>query len=223
MAGQPAVAVVALGVAEQIDALDAPAGPIVLRVADERPDLVSHRPVHPLFHDLILAVGPLHHLVDGLGIHLQDLRQGRGDQVLVLLAADRQGLPLLQALRHLLRPLFVQLVRPPLDHQRVQLYGVRRGGHGQHRAVAVVDGPPGGGDGGAHGLLLGGPVLHLVVAVDGQVVGLDEQGHEGGHAEDQHQDHGPALDGQLGPADGVRLAVGFFCHFGLLSGGKSGY
>ena len=82
-------------------------------------------------------------------------------------------------------------------------HGVRRGGDRQDRAVAVVDGPPRGGDSRAPCLLLGGPRLQLLPLVDGQVVRFCKHRQERRRAEQQQQIDGPPLDDLLGLPDGI--------------------
>ena len=152
--GQGAVGIVALGVGLQVHPLEHRAGVVA---GDKLPDLVADALLHPPLDNGVHVVGPGHLVADLLLVDLQDLRQPLGDHVLVGLAAHGQALPLGQARVQLLQPGQIQLVGPPLDGVGVQEDVVRRGGHGQNGAAAVVDAAPGGGDDGAAHLLAGGP------------------------------------------------------------------
>ena len=200
MGGQGAVGVVALGVGLQVDPLDAGAGVVG---GDELPHLVPHGLLHPPLEDLVGGVGLAHLVPDRLLVQLQNPGQIHGNQVPVFLAADRELLPLLHPCHHGLGPGCLQLGGPALNGPGVQEHGVRGGGHGQNGAVPVQNGAPGGGDHRAAHLLVGGPLLHLVVLVDGQIVGLGEEGQKGRHAEHQHQRQSAPLDHQLGQAGGL--------------------
>ena len=231
-----------LGVRRQVDALQpggAPAGvgdedglsvrvdggelvPLLVDLAvDEPPDLVGHVLVHLLLDVLMLRVGLFQVLQDGCLIHLQDAGEALCDVRLIPHRRGGVGLSLLGGLlRRLLDGLLLAL-HILLDPVGVDEHRLRGVGDGHDLAVLVVDGPPGGADDGAVGLLAHRPGLQVVVLEDLQVVQLPEQRRESRHAQQQHHQHGPSADHLVCPAGGVALASGMFGH-GLSPPGPPG-
>ena len=205
--------VVALGITEEMNTLDVLACDVVCYKAAY---LITNLLVYPLFQYLVLRPGLFHFFPNRVCLKIQDLGKLRGNKLLVLLAGNGQALPVLHSFCQSLGPFLIQLISPLLNHFRIQENRIRRGRNGQRLPVAVIDGPPGRGNSRALGLLAGGSPLHLLMAVDGQIIRLGKKGQERANAESHQQIHGSALNGQLCPTGCVRLSLGSVCHRFLL-------
>ena len=213
MGRQGTVRIVALGIAEQVDALNVLPGNII---GNKRPDLISDLFIHTFFQDLILGPGLFHFIPNILLLYLQDSGQLGGNKVLILLSGDGKAFSVLHTFRQGLCPLLIQLIGPLLDHLGVQENRVCCCGNSQRLPIAVIDRPPGGRNGSTLRLLAGSAGLHLLVAIDGQIIRLGKQSQKGAYAENHQQIQRSALDGKLGAAGSVRLSLGLFCHKCLL-------
>ena len=146
-------------------------------LVDEFPHLVCKLVVRLFLELFVLRVRFFHLFEDVPGVHIQDLGKTVCDQVLILLV-------------------FHDLLGREEDR-------LRRGGHGENGAVAVVDGAAARVHGGAQRLLAHGDGLELLVLGDLPVVELCKEQHEGQHAEHAEQQQRSRLN------DAVCAARGF--------------
>ncbi|CAN4042488.1 hypothetical protein BBBGCB_BBBGCB_09650, partial [Dysosmobacter welbionis] len=179
---------------------------------DEPADLVGHVLVYLLFDLPVSVGGVLQVLQDGLLLHIQNAAEAPGDIRLVQHLRRRVRRSLLGSLLGRILDLLLLGLYKVLDATGIQQDCLRGVGDGHDLAVFVVDRPPGGADDHAVGLLAHRLGLQFVVPVDLQIVQLPKQHCEGGHTQQQHDEHRPAPDYLVRPAGGVALSSGSVRH-----------
>ena len=171
LGGHGAVGIVAPGVELQID----DAGELI--VIDELAHLLRRLLGHLALDGAVVILGLGGLLPDKVRVHLQKVREPRGDEV-----DGHRRIIFLPRL-----PLFILGLDAALQIVGIDENGLHRGRGGQNVHIAVVDHAPGRGESGASGLVANGHLLILVVIDNHQLVERGHQGDEEDNAAENQQ------------------------------------
>ena len=185
---------------------------------DEAANLVSHSLLHLFLHFYILVINFFHPAFDFCLIHTGNPAQTPGNVALVTHLGCRVTLPLFRSFCSRFRNgLFLTL------HIGCNILGrdiqtLCRSRNCQHISVPIQNAAAGGRDNHLTGLLVHSLALHLLMAINLQIIQFPEQQQKGHHTQQKHHQHRTAADDLIGTACGITFSAGIGGHARFLLG-----